>query len=100
MAGYHVGLKLGSERGGLDDAVHKNGGLRHFRLREVLHAAVKHEVGQSEPKNRIGLLKHGAVRFEQILSHSGCLGPLARENVGFFHAKNLKRPCGPKVYSP
>ena len=60
MATHHVGHELAAHIGGKDDGVEENGRLGDFGLFQVFGGAGKHEVGDAEANNLVGLLKEVA----------------------------------------
>ena len=85
MAGRHVRTEGVALRERQDDGVEEDGGLGDFRLLQVVVRAGKHEVGDAEAEDAVGLFKQifrEGIFVVQRLAHSNELGALAWKYVG------------------
>ena len=88
MAGGHVGAEVLAERLGKKNGVEEYCRLSHGGLTEVFVSAGKHEVGDAEAENVVGLfeeLTRFGVVVVQVFAHSYELGALAGEYVCFHY---------------
>jgi len=63
MAGHHIGFKVIAQGLGQGNGVQKNSRLGDFRLTKGFFGAFKHDIGNAETQDGIGLFKQGLGGF-------------------------------------